>query len=157
MTFAVFDDGTRWSFADALAAVRATAAGLQTLGVAQGDPVLIMLPNGALGLRAMFAANYIGAVMVPVNPAYRGTLLEHVIADSGATVAIVDPGVLDRVLAAPLGALRRIVVADDDLPESPPDGVEIHGRSVLLDPEAEPRPISRDAQGKNPVKSASCE
>ena len=49
--------------------MRATAAGLQTLGVAQGDPVLIMLPNGALGLRAK-APHRVGAVRaLPTRPA----------------------------------------------------------------------------------------
>src|SRR3546814_9029170 len=47
-TYAAFEDGARWSFADTLAHVRTSAAGLQALGVRQGDRVLIMLPNGAM-------------------------------------------------------------------------------------------------------------
>jgi carnitine-CoA ligase len=142
-TYAVFEDGGRWSFADTLAAVRTMAAGLQRLGVRQGDHVLIMLPNGALGLQAMFAANYIGAVMVPVNTAYRGALLEHVITDSGAALAIVHPLAVGRILEVSTGALKRIVVTGDGLPSAVPEGVEIHDQTVLLDPSAEPRPLER--------------
>ena len=142
-TYAVFEDGARWSFADTLAHVRATAAGLQRLGVGQGDHVLIMLPNGALGLRAMFATNYIGAVMVPVNTAYRGALLEHVVTDSGARVAIVHPDCLDRVLALPPGALSQIVVAANTAPTTAPAGIELHDQSVLLDPGSPPLPPAR--------------
>ncbi|MEQ8393582.1 AMP-binding protein [Thalassobaculum sp.] len=144
--FAVFDDGGRWSFADALAAVRTMAAGLQRLGVRQGDRVLIMLPNGALGLQAMFAANYIGAVMVPVNTAYRGALLEHVISDAGAALAVVHSEVLDQVLAVPTGPVKRIVVAGDDLPSRTSAAIEIHDQKVLLDPSAELGPLERPIQ-----------
>ena len=144
-TYAAFEDGSRWSFADTLAHVRTTAAGLQALGVRQGDRVLIMLPNGAFGLRAMFAANWLGAVMVPINTAYRGALLEHVIADSRAEVAVVDAALLPRVLEVPTGALKRIVVAGSDAPPPAPEEVELLGQRVLLDPGREPtdpeRPI----------------
>jgi len=144
-TYAAFEDGDRWSFADTLAHVRRTAAGLQALGVRRGDRVLIMLPNGAFGLRAMFAANYIGAIMVPINTAYRGALLEHVIADSRAEVAVVDAALLPRVLEVATGALKRIVVAGADTPPPAPDHLELLGQGVLLDPGREPadpeRPI----------------
>jgi crotonobetaine/carnitine-CoA ligase len=142
-TYAVFEDGAGWRFADTLAHVRVTAAGLQRLGVGQDDHVLITLPNGALGLRAMFAANYIGAVMVPVNTAYRGALLEHVVTDSGARVAIVHPDCLDRVLALPPGTLSQIVVAVDTAPASTPAGIQLHYQSILLVPGAPPLPPTR--------------
>ena len=48
----------------------------------------------------MFAANYLGAVYVPVNPALKGSTLEHVLHNAGARIAIVHDSVLDRVLAA---------------------------------------------------------
>ncbi len=138
--YAVFEDGTRWSFAETLDHVRVTAAGLQRLGVGRGDHVLVMMPNGALGLRIMFAANYIGAVSVPVNPAYRGTILANVIADSGATVAIVHPDSLDRVLEAHSGTLTRIVVAGTPPARPAPDGATLHDVAVLLEAEGKPEP-----------------
>jgi crotonobetaine/carnitine-CoA ligase len=45
--FAVLPGGRRVSYGELRAAVRRTAAALQRLGVAQGDPVLVWLPNGS--------------------------------------------------------------------------------------------------------------
>lgn len=145
-TWAVFTDGERWSFTTTLSLVRATAAGLQRLGVRQGDRVLIMLPNGALGLRAMLAANYLGAVMVPINTAYRGTLLANAIADAGAEIAVIDPALLDRVLEVPTATLRTIVVAGPEIPRRTPGGIMLHALSVLLDPGRAPEPPERPIQ-----------
>ncbi|MEQ8818380.1 MAG: AMP-binding protein [Thalassobaculum sp.] len=142
-TYAVFEDGSRWSFADTLAQVRSAAAGLQDLGVRQGDRVLIMLPNGAMVLRAMFAANWLGAIMVPVNTAYRGALLAHVIAESRAAVAVVDAALLSRVLGGETAALRRIVVAGTDAPPVSPAGIELVGQDILLRPGRAPSPPER--------------
>jgi carnitine-CoA ligase len=76
-TYAVFDAGGAWTFAGLLQEVRKVAAGLQDIGVGQGDRVLVMMPNGPPGLLALFAANYIGAAFVPINTAYRGRLLQQ--------------------------------------------------------------------------------
>ncbi|MDF1791268.1 MAG: AMP-binding protein [Thalassobaculaceae bacterium] len=140
--YAVFEDGTRWTFTETLALVRATAAGLQRLGVRRGDSVLVMLPNGPLGLRAMFAANYIGAISVPVNPAYRGSILEHVVADCGAAIAVVHPDCLDRLLEVPAAALKRIVVAAPEPDRAAPDGLELFGETVLLEGGGDPGPLA---------------
>ena len=40
--FAVFEDGSEWTYAQALASVRSTALGLQRLGVQQGDMVAVL-------------------------------------------------------------------------------------------------------------------
>ena len=77
--FALFPDGDQWTYADTLAKVRQTAAGLQALGIKQGDHVFCWLPTGADCLKVWFAINYLGAVYVPANLAYKGGLLEHVV------------------------------------------------------------------------------
>ena len=61
----------------------------------------------------MFAINYLGAVYVPVNPALKGSSLEHVLHNAGAAFAIVHDSVLDRVLAAAPPALKTIVRSSD--------------------------------------------
>ena len=129
--YAAFDDGSRWSFAETLARTRRLAAGLQGLGVGQGDRVLILLPNGPLGLLSLLAVNYLGAVAVPVNTAYRGALLAHAIEDSGAVLAIVHPQLLERVLAAPRGALRALAV-DLERIEAAAADVALAGRGALF-------------------------
>ena len=82
--FAIFEAGEAWSFAALKQRVVRLAAGLAELGVAQGDTVAVWLPNGRDCLAAFFAINYLGAVYVPFNTAYRGRILEHVVANAGA-------------------------------------------------------------------------
>src|ERR1700759_1021573 len=98
--FAAFEGGERWTFAQTLEQVASLAGNLHALGVCQNDHVVLVLPNCSLALRVMFAANYLGAVYVPVNPALKGSTLEHVLHNAGAKVAIVHDSVLERVLAA---------------------------------------------------------
>ena len=45
---------------------------------------VLVLPTCPLALLVMFAANYLGAVYVPVNPALKGSSLEHVLHNAGA-------------------------------------------------------------------------
>jgi len=96
--YAVFQDGTEWTFGRLLDLVRSCASGLQAAGVKRGDRIVVMMPNGPVGLLALFAANYLGAIFVPVNPALKGGLLEHVLSDSEAKFAVVDEGCLSQVV-----------------------------------------------------------
>jgi crotonobetaine/carnitine-CoA ligase len=106
--YAVFQDGTEWSFQELRRLVRICAAGFHAAGVKRGDRVIVMMPNGPLGLLALFAANYLGAVFVPINPALKGNLLAHVFADSGAQFAVVHEELLGQVAALDASALHTI-------------------------------------------------
>ncbi len=108
--FAVFESGESWTYGELHARVRRAAAALQRLGVRQGELVLSWLPNGPDAVTVWFALNYIGAVYVPVNTAYRGALLAHVVADLGASLIVLHGGLADRLAALPAGALRRGIV-----------------------------------------------
>ncbi|OYV33903.1 MAG: ATP-dependent acyl-CoA ligase [Rhodospirillales bacterium 20-64-7] len=131
-TFAVFEGGESWTFTRTLDLVRQMAAGLAQLGVHQGDRVIIMLPNGPWSVRALFAINYLGAVSVPINPAYRGALLEHVLRDSEAALAIIHPALLEKVLDVAAPALRRVVVVADGFESKRHGQVLITGADTLL-------------------------
>src|SRR5947209_4710667 len=76
---ALFENGMRWSYAEAHALARRIAAGLRDLGIRRGDMVQVWLPNGPEATQAWFGINYLGAVFAPVNTSYRGRLLEHVL------------------------------------------------------------------------------
>lgn len=104
-----FDSGERFTSVELLAAVRSHAAGLQALGVRQGDHVLSWLPNGPAAVLTWLAVNLLGAVHVPINTAYKGRLLQHVIDSSGATLMLADGALLDRLADIRTGMLRRIV------------------------------------------------
>ena len=59
--------------------------------------MLVWLPNSADCLRVWFGLNYLGAVFVPINTAYRGTLLEHAIALSEARLMIAHADLCPRL------------------------------------------------------------
>ncbi|QCI66603.1 AMP-binding protein [Phreatobacter stygius] len=108
--FVVLQDGGRLTYGALRDEVRSAARGLQDLGVSQGDPVLVWLPNGIDGLRLWFAINYIGAVYVPINTAYRGGILEHVVRNSGAKLMIAHGGLVERLAGTDTAALETLVV-----------------------------------------------
>lgn len=112
-TFARFEDGTEWSYAETRERTRRLAAALQALGVAQGDHVVVWLPNGKEALEAYFAVNYIGAVYVPINTAYRGDLLAHVIGNSDAKVILAHAALAPRLGEIGTAALETVVAVGD--------------------------------------------
>ena len=61
-------------------------------------------------VRAWFGANLLGAVFVPVNTAYRGNLLEHVIGVVEPKIAIVHADLIGRLHGIQLSTLETIVV-----------------------------------------------
>lgn len=109
-THVIFEDGEEWSYAEVRRRVIAKAAGLQKLGVRQGDFVAVWLPSGRDGLLAFYAINYLGAVFVPFNTAYRGNLLAHVVANSGARLMIVHPDLVPRLAEIDCAELEQLVL-----------------------------------------------
>ena len=107
--YAVFEDGGQWTYAELRALVVAKAAGLTKLGVKRGDHVAVWLPNGREALITFYAINYLGGVFVPFNTAYRGSILEHVLANSDATVLVAHGGLLERLEGADTAAVTTIV------------------------------------------------
>lgn len=105
-----FQDGSEWSFRQARDVVRRTAAGLRDLGVRKGDLVNVWLPNSKDNIAVWFAINYLGAVYVPINLAYRGRILEHVIANAGAKLVIVHADLVGRLSETPTAKLTDAVV-----------------------------------------------
>ena len=87
-TAIIFHDGESWNWRKTLAMTRRAARGLADLGVHKGDHVLSWQPNNREALLTWFGLNYLGAVYVPLNVAYKGQLLQHVIALSDARLMI---------------------------------------------------------------------
>jgi carnitine-CoA ligase len=140
--FAAFEDGERWTFEQTLQQVERLAGNLHALGVRQGDHVVLVLPTSPLALLTIFATNYLGAVYVPVNPALKGSSLEHVLHNAGSAFAVVHDSVLDRVLAAAPPALKTIVRSSDTA-ATLARSVTIHTVSALTTPSAPPPPPER--------------
>lgn len=109
-THLIFEDGEEWSFAEVRRRTIAKAVGLQRLGVRRGERVAVWLPNGRDALIAFYAINYLGAVFVPFNTAYRGNLLAHVIANSGAKILITHPDLVGRLVDVNRAAVEQLVL-----------------------------------------------
>lgn len=73
------------------------AHGLAALGISQSETVLVMLPNTIDYVAVFCALGKMGALQVPVNTAYRGGILRHVVNDSAAKVMVVDLSYIDRL------------------------------------------------------------
>ena len=104
------DDGEEWTYARLRELTLQTALGLQQQGVGQGDTVLVWLPNSRECLRVFFAVQYLGAVFVGINTAYKGALLAHVIANATARVAVVHADLLSRLEEVDTASLESIIV-----------------------------------------------
>ena len=77
------------SYAETDAQSRAMAAYLQSLGLARGDRVAIMMPNVPQYPATVAAILRAGYVVVNVNPLYTARELEHQLKDSGARAIII--------------------------------------------------------------------
>lgn len=108
---AMFEDGSTWTYAQCRERVRGAAAALQALGVRKGDRVLAWLPTGMPMVLTWFATNYLGAVFVPLNTAYRGRVLQHVVNSAAASVMVAHPDLVARLTELDVPRLRHIVDA----------------------------------------------
>lgn len=127
--FVQFDDGRSWSYARTRGIARRTANGLAALGVGQGEHVLSWLPNGDYALRTWFGLNHLGAVYVPVNTAYRGRLLEHIVRVSDARVIVVHADLAPRLAEIDRGRLETAVIVGGPVTTIP--GLRCLGSEVL--------------------------
>lgn len=115
--FVFFESGDSWTFDETRRRTIATAAGLGKLGVKQADHVAMMLPNGRESLLTFLAINYLGAVYVPFNTAYKGNILEHVLDNSDAGVIVIHGQLASRLGHVNTARLHTaVLVGDGDAP-----------------------------------------
>ena len=89
------------------------AAALRASGVARGDRVAVLAPNGLLALVAHYGVPLAGAVLVALNTRLAPAEIAYILGHSGARVLLVDAG-LWPPLAPALGdcpGVERVVVA----------------------------------------------
>lgn len=116
--FALFEDGERWTYFETLEAAYLAANSLSGQGIGRGENVLIFLPNNQAWIRAWLGVTCLGAVMVPVNPAFKGEMLKHVCKDSGAEHIIATPDLAERFEAF---GLDLKVIDPETLKQGKPD------------------------------------
>jgi carnitine-CoA ligase len=125
----VFENGMTWTNAETHRQMLEVATALRKLGVGKGDRVLCWLPNGPDITRAWFGINQLGAIYAPVNTAYRGNMLQHIVRLTDAQVAIVHASLIDRLTEIDLGSLKHVIVVGGSAPALA--GVDIRDHSAL--------------------------
>ncbi|GLZ47910.1 ATP-dependent acyl-CoA ligase [Actinomycetospora sp. NBRC 106375] len=117
---AQIDRAGRWTTAQAFDRSRRLGSGLHGLGVRPDAPVALMVDNSFDAVHTALGLALVGGVQVPVNTAYKGGFLAHVLRDSGSEVLVVEPGYVERVLAVAdeVPALHTVVVLGETAPSS---------------------------------------
>jgi len=125
-------DGGRHTRREVAHHARRVAAALRDAGVAPGDRVVLSLPKTVWLPACHVGALALGAVVVPLNPAYPDAVLAELVARAEPSLAIADPALAAR---APELAPR--------LPWWCPEGDPPPGATALpeADPTAAPAPL----------------
>lgn len=95
-------DGTQLVFADLLDRAGRIASLLAVSGVQPGDRVAVQVEKSVAGIALYLGVLQVGAVYVPLNPAYTAAELAHFIGDAEPRVVVCDPG--SEAAIAPLAA-----------------------------------------------------
>jgi crotonobetaine/carnitine-CoA ligase len=115
--FAVFEDGQTWRYGELHDMVARLAAGLAAEGVKRGDHVAVWMFDGKEAILTFFAINYLGAVFVPFNTAYKGRVLEHVLANSDAALLVAHSQLLERLQGIDRAGITKIVCVGSGAPD----------------------------------------
>jgi fatty-acyl-CoA synthase len=83
------DSGRSFSYSEFFERSGALAAALRDRGVGAGDRVAVLAPNEPETLFLFFALQRLGAMLVPINFRFAPREVDHVLADSGASLLFV--------------------------------------------------------------------
>lgn len=128
---AVIGREDQWSYGELRERASRVAGSLRLLGVEPGDRVASMLDTSLEYVAAWLGIVWAGAIDVPVNTELKGTFLEHVLRDSGASVLVVDVRWVSRLEHVDAPDLAHVVVvgeADQTLA-----GPTVHGFADILE------------------------
>ena len=138
--FLLFETGETWTWAETRRKSLETAAALQARGVKPGEIVAAWAPNSAALVRAWFGANYAGAALAPINTSFRGRLLEHALAKTGARLLIIHPELAPRLDGLSLGRVERLILtAPTNV--SPPVACAVEPHEALAGEAAQAAPV----------------
>lgn len=125
---------------------------MRRMGLEKNDKIAIMMVNHPSYLHVWFGAAKLGVVEVPINTAYKGDLLTHILNNSESRVLVMDSDFLDRVplIQNDLAGLERIIVRGEVDPEVARSvSIPISSIDALFDAPADP--IEVDVSPSDPV------
>lgn len=107
---------------------------LSELGLAAGDTVLTFVASSVASVELWCGVAFAGAIEASANPAYRGALLDHVIGDSCARMAVVDHRYLSSVREGLIQSanIECVLVIGDGGAVSPDGSTRILSADALL-------------------------
>jgi carnitine-CoA ligase len=94
-----------WSYAETAAAAARIAGTLRAAGIGAGDRVAIICSNRIELISLLIGCGWLGAVAVPINVASRGPQLQHILANSGARLLVVEPEFAENLAMLDASAL----------------------------------------------------
>ncbi|HEY6979787.1 AMP-binding protein [Reyranella sp.] len=91
------------------------AGALATLEVERGDRVAILAQNSDRYFELMYAVAWVGAVLVPINTGLGSAEIEHILADSHASILFIDGTMAHHLTALQhrVPHVREVVWIDD--------------------------------------------
>jgi len=109
--------GRRATYADMVRSARRAAAGLQARDIGPGDVVALLSYNNIETLTVQFAANYLGAIVMPLNWRLAAAELEFILGHAEARVLVCDLDLIELADAATacMGELVRIAISAEDI------------------------------------------
>jgi malonyl-CoA/methylmalonyl-CoA synthetase len=106
-----------WSYQELLARADAVAAGLDRRGIGPGDRVACLLGNGPELVLLHLALLRLGAVLVPINLAYRRREVGHILKDAAPRLLVAEPApralLEEEVPAAERASLEAVLDAEE--------------------------------------------
>jgi carnitine-CoA ligase len=108
----VFHGGESWTWKQTLAMTQRAAQGFMNRGVKKGDHVLSWQPNSKEAILTWFGLNYLGAVYVPLNTAYKGKILQHLVTLSDASLMVCHVDLAPHLNDIDTGMLTDIIVTE---------------------------------------------
>ena len=128
------DSTERISYLSLWRRTAATAAWLDAQGVCPGDRVAVCLPKSLAAIQLHLAACRMGAVSMPLNPAYLAPELKYLLEDSGAKILVTQDQHSRNTGAGGLGvdSPARIAAVDPDSFQRSLSAAEIHLDKVKI-------------------------
>src|SRR5262245_20963443 len=117
------------TYGDVAERARAIAAGLDEMGIGQGERVAMVSHNSARLITALFGVSGSGRILVPINFRLVGEEVRYIVEHSGARILLVDPE-LDEAMADVKCEHRHVISGEAD--------------AALLQYGVEPRPWERE-------------
>lgn len=148
---AVRDGDDALTFVEVHEQACAIAHGLRAAGVAEGDVVILHLPNSLWFLPAYQGILLAGATVSPTNPLQPAPGLREQITGVGAVAAISHPAHTSTLVRAREGTgLQAIVVVPPTAAAPAPDGPVLRTGTIGLADLTADRPVTRPRVGTTP-------